>query len=106
MTRMVLAPLLAAAFAALSGLVPSTAAMADVLLIEEVRQSERMDLPVNGMNKEQVRARFGEPVTSHAAVGEPPISRWDYDGWSVYFEYDLTLFTVLHKGQVIDRTED
>jgi hypothetical protein len=24
----------------------------------------------------------------------------------VYFEYDLVLFTVLHKGQVIDKTED
>lgn len=106
MTRMVLAPVLAAALATLSGLVPCTAALADVLLIEEVRQSERMDLPENGMNKDQVRARFGEPVTSHAAVGDPPISRWDYDGWSVYFEYDLTLFTVLHKGQVIDKTED
>ena len=106
MTRMVLAPVLAAAFVALSCLVPCTAALADVLLIEEVRQAERMELPVNGMNKAAVRARFGEPANTHAAVGDPPISRWDYDGWSVYFEYDLTLFTVLHKGQVIDKTED
>jgi hypothetical protein len=36
-------------------------------------------------------------------VGDPPITRWDYDGWSVYFEYDLVLFTVLHKGAVLDK---
>ena len=27
-----------------------------------------------------VEARFGAPRTRHAAVGEPPITRWDYDG--------------------------
>lgn len=106
MTRMVLAPALAAAIVALAGIVPWRAAPADVLLIEEVRQSERMDLPENGRTKAYVQARFGEPGATRPAVGDPPISRWDYDGWSVYFEYDLVLFTVLHKGQVIDKTED
>lgn len=76
---------------------------ADVLLIEEVRQAGRMDLPVNGMTTADVRARFGEPVAVHAAVGDPPITRWEYDRWSVYFEYDIVLFTVLHKGVVISK---
>lgn len=65
--------------------VPTTAP-ADVLLIEEVRQSERMQLPVNGMNKDDVRAKYGAPAQTHAAVGDPPITRWDYEHWSVYFE--------------------
>jgi len=86
------------------GLAQISIARADVLLIEEVRQSERMDLPVNGVGKDEVRARFGDPVQEHAAVGDPPISRWTYDNWSVYFEYDLVLFTVLHKGVVLDKT--
>jgi len=34
-------------------------------------------------------------------VGDPPITQWVYDRWSVYFEYDKVLFTVLHKGEVI-----
>lgn len=75
-------------------------APADVLLIEEVRQAENMDVPPNGMDKADVRARFGEPATVHAAVGDPPITRWDYGQWSVYFEYDLVLFTVIHKEAV------
>jgi hypothetical protein len=79
---------------------------ADVLLIEEVRQSDRMDVPVNGMTTVDVRARYGEPVTTDAAIGDPPITRWEYDRWSVYFEYDIVLFTVLHKGEVLDKKTD
>ena len=99
MTRMVLTLMLV--FSA--GLAQIDIAQADVLLIEEVRQSERMNLPANGMSSGEVRARFGEPVNKNAAVGDPPITRWNYDSWSVYFEYELVLFTVLHKGAVIDK---
>jgi len=103
MTRTVLALMLSATLAGWIGLLPAGNAFADVLLIEEVRQAERMELPVNGMNQSEVRQRFGAPAQTNAPVGDPPITRWDYDGWSVYFEYDLVLFTVLHKGQVLDK---
>ena len=99
MTRMVLALVLGA----IALVIPNGQAAADVLLIEEVRQAERMALPANGMDKDGVRSQFGAPQQTHNPVGDPPITRWDYDGWSVYFEYDLVLFTVLHKGQVIDK---
>lgn len=102
MTRMFLALTYLGLVAAGSAVVPVGTLSADVLLIEEVRQAERMDLPTNGMKQADVRARFGEPVTTHAPVGDPPITRWDYTGWSVYFEYNLVLFTVLHKGQALD----
>ena len=99
MTRMVLALMIIAA----TLLFTATGLNADVLLIEEVRQAESMTLPANGMDKEQVRARFGDPAQTHAPVGDPPITRWDYENWSVYFEYDLVLSTVLKKGHVIDK---
>lgn len=94
MTRIVLAFMLALAFQAVS---------ADVLLIEEVRQSERMALPTNGQSKTNVETKFGVPVQKQAAVGDPPISSWKYDKYSVYFERDLVLFTVLHQGAVIEK---
>jgi hypothetical protein len=56
-----------------------------------------MDVPPNGMARADVRARYGDPEKVNAAVGDPPITRWDYGSWSVYFEYDLVLFTVIHK---------
>lgn len=99
MTRIVL-PLMLLAVVGFSG--PRELA-ADVLLIEEVRQAARMQLPANGSRQEDVKARYGEPAKIHAPVGEPPITRWDYEGWSVYFEYDRVLSTVLHKGAVLDR---
>lgn len=80
----------------------TSVAVADVLLVDEVRQVERMDLPKNGLSKAEVEMRFGEPGRRHSAVGEPPISRWDYGDYSVYFEYDLVLFTVLSTGQPVD----
>jgi hypothetical protein len=79
---------------------------ADVLLIEEVRQAEGMTLPVNGISKDDVRAKFGDPAKMHPPVGDPPITRWDYDHWFVYFEYDLVLSSVLKKGQVLDKNKD
>ena len=102
MTRMVLA-LVVLVFA---GFAQPVTLSADVLLIEEVRQAGRMDVPINGMTTADVRTRFGEPVTTHSAIGDPPITRWEYDRWSVYFEYDIVLFTVLHKGEVLDKTTD
>ena len=103
MTRMVLALLGFVLPGAGLGLLPAGTLSADVLLIEEVRQADRMELPANGLKQAEVRARFGEPAATHAPVGDPPITRWDYDGWSVYFEHDLVLFTVLHKGAVLDK---
>ena len=94
MTRIVLAFMLALTFQALR---------ADVLIIDEVRQAARMQLPTNGQSKATVETKFGTPVEKNAAVGEPPISNWKYDTYSVYFEYDLVLFTVLHPGAVIEK---
>lgn len=94
MTRTVLAFILAFAF---------QIAHADVLIIDEVRQVERMNLPQNGKNKSDVEAKFGAPLQKLPAVGDPPISSWKYDKYSVYFEHDLVLFTVLHKGAVIEK---
>ena len=76
---------------------------ADVLIIDEVRQADRMALPKNGQNKATVEAKFGAPLQKMAAIGDPPISSWKYDKYSVYFEYDLVLFTVLHPGAVIEK---
>jgi hypothetical protein len=94
---------LALIFTILTGMLLPVTLSADVLLIEEVRQAERMTVPDNGMTTADVRARFGEPVREYNPIGDPPITRWEYENWSVYFEYKVVLFTVLHKGAVIDK---
>ena len=50
--------------------------------------------PARGMSMEKVEATFGAPTNRAPAVGEPPISRWEYPGFVVYFENQLVIHTV------------
>jgi hypothetical protein len=47
------------------------------------------------MTMSQVSAKFGDPVTKVPAVGKPPISRWEYPGFVVYFEADHVIHSVI-----------
>lgn len=51
--------------------------------------------PARGMSMERVEARFGAPTNRVAAVGNPPIARWEYPGFVVYFEHNLVLHSVV-----------
>ena len=50
--------------------------------------------PARGMSQQYVIKKWGQPVEKHRAVGNPPISSWDYAGFSVYFERNLVLHSV------------
>ena len=54
--------------------------------------------PSRGSSMSSVEARFGAPATRHAAVGDPPITRWDYAQFSVFFEHDKVLHAVLIRS--------
>jgi hypothetical protein len=54
-----------------------------------------VDVPSRGSTMSQVEAKYGAPREKHAAVGKPPITRWDYDGFSVYFERDYVIHAVV-----------
>lgn len=90
--------------AVVSVLLTTGSVAADVLLIEEVRERMQRDLPVNGLTKAQVEQRYGRPNERRAPVGEPPISRWLYNDYSVYFEHDLVIESVLNHGAVLARS--
>ncbi len=70
-------------------------ASGDVLLIDSIQSAPAVATPRNGLTMEQVRQQFGEPASTVAAVGEPPISRWEYTGFSVFFENNLVLHSVI-----------
>lgn len=79
----------------------SSIASADVLLIDEVRERMLRDLPSNGLSQAEVVERYGAPLERRSPVGNPPITRWVYEDYSVFFEYDLVLESVLHHGAVL-----
>ena len=50
--------------------------------------------PARGSDMKAVEQRFGAPLTRHATVGKPPITRWDYQGFSVFFEGSKVISSV------------
>jgi hypothetical protein len=53
--------------------------------------------PVSGSTQASVEAAFGAPVTIIAPVGDPPIARWEYADFIVYFEYDRVIQAVRNR---------
>ena len=51
-------------------------------------------LAERGWSRDRVEVEFGEPEYASAQVGEPPISVWHYQEFSVYFEGDTVLHSV------------
>ena len=95
MTLRQLAIALAAAAAGITG-----AATAETIIVNDgvaVREST-IERPGRGMTMEAVEQKFGAPATRHNAVGNPPITRWDYPGFSVFFENNLVIHSVAIAG--------
>jgi len=59
-----------------------------------VKQSD-VPTPTRGMTMDQVAGKFGAPATKVPAVGQPPISRWEYPGFVVYFEHEHVIHSVV-----------
>lgn len=72
-------------------------AQADTLQMGGTDNAERYEQtgkPVRGMTQARVEAEFGTPDSRQSPVGEPPITRWDYAGFAVYFEFDRVIHAV------------
>ena len=56
--------------------------------------------PASGMSMDSVEAKYGAPTRRAPAVGgasaaQPPITRWEYPGFVVYFENNHVVHTVV-----------
>jgi hypothetical protein len=86
--------LAAAALVAIAG---ASVASAETIVMGDsiaVRESTAPH-PNRGMSMTAVEAKFGQPASRHNAVGQPPITRWDYPGFSVYFEHQFVIHAVM-----------
>lgn len=80
--------------------VTAGSAVAETLVVDDqvtLRESS-IDRPKRGTTMSQVEAHFGAPVERHPTVGKPPITRWDYAGFSVFFEGDRVIHSVVTGG--------
>ena len=81
----------------LGALLLCSPALAQTLEIPLGQQGDAVaGLPQLGESKSSVLERFGLADEEHPPVGQPPITRWDYHSFSVYFEYDHVINSVLH----------
>ncbi len=74
--------------------VPWTANAASDSMAEAVFPNLRSDLPPNNMSEQAVLEKFGEPAERIPPVGNPPISRWKYPEYIVYYEWDRVIIAV------------
>lgn len=80
------------------GMLIATPTLADTLLLERVERTNSATMPSRGSTMDTVRSQFGEPEKAFAAVGQPPITRWEYAAFLVYFEHDHVINTVMRKS--------
>ena len=79
-------------------------ASADVLLVDSIQSAPAMQTPRSGTSMDSVRQTHGSPLTEHPTVStaggpqQPPITRWDYSGFSVFFEHDRVIHSVVHRA--------
>lgn len=76
------------------------AAFAEVLSLPPAPGPAPSVLPQNGASMAEVAKRYGEPLKKYPPAGgdsprHPPITRWDYPGFSAYFERTRLIDTVV-----------
>jgi hypothetical protein len=92
------APLLAAS------LLLASAVHADTLDVRKnASLSSSSALPGRGLSMAQVEQRYGAPIEKLPTAGgdaprHPPINRWRYNGYTVYFERNRVIHSVVDSG--------
>jgi len=83
-----------AAFGIACGLALAPSIAQNLQMAETPAGRAQAELPRRGTSMAQVEARFGAPAERFAPVGQPPITRWVYPAFVVYFEYQHVIHAV------------
>jgi hypothetical protein len=73
----------------------ATAARGTVVDMPSDGGDASVTLPRRAMTMAQVERHYGIPRVRRDTVGDPPITRWDYADFSVFFEHDRVLHAVV-----------
>mgnify|MGYP002712770384 CR=1 FL=1 len=61
---------------------------------EQAKDQAPIDMPSKGMSQARVKELFGEPLEEAPPKGQPPISRWKYKDFTVYFDSGAVIHSV------------
>lgn len=78
----------------------STFSFAEVISIADPRydvpnSSAGILRPTRGMSMATVEQQFGVATETSGAVGDPPITKWDYSDFVVFFEHSTVIHSVV-----------
>lgn len=97
---------LTVALVAAAGAFPVLAS-GQTLLMEQIQQEpanayEGVPRPRRGMTMQRVEEVFGRPKKATHPVGRPPIVRWTYPTFVVFFERDIVIDIVVPRATTAD----
>ena len=69
-------------------------ASADTLTMQDSGAMANDGRPTRGMTQAGVESKYGSPQAVKAPVGDPSITRWEYQNFVVFFEYDKVIHAV------------
>ena len=70
---------------------------AETLQMPSNSSSVSVEIPPRGMTMTNVEEHFGEPESKNEPIGDPPITVWQYSNYTVYFEHQHVIHTVVNK---------
>jgi len=81
------------------GLLAAGTVAAETLVVEDQLTvvPSNVARPERGSTMQAVEAKFGVPQARHDPVGKPPITRWDYADFTVFFENQRVIHAVAAK---------
>ena len=79
----------------LINIVPVIAEVIHIPVGKQAPELRDLSRPVRGMSQDAVLAQYGEPISLSPPVGHPPISKWMYENFTVYFESSVVIHSVL-----------
>jgi len=86
-------------FVALTTLPASVLAEDVAVPVGQQGANPSIERPKSGLSMDQVSSKFGSPNEQKPAVGNPPITRWVYDAYTVYFENDRVIHSVMNYNR-------
>ncbi len=81
-------------FALVGSALWSTPAVSDQLKMVSPPAERPVNRPARGMSMDKVLGTYGAPTRKISPVGQPPIERWEYPAFTVYFEYRKVIHSV------------
>ena len=81
---------------------PTDDVVRESVSVEKPAPAPAFTLPKRGTLMTEVEREFGKPVRAVAAVGTPPITRWEYQHFTIYFEHDRVLHAVSNEKKRVN----